>query len=169
MIFKNLKHRFKLAKSNFHLIRKYDVLIEKGVTSKYEGSLSFGNKCTVQSGTYLYGSRNHHPVVIGDNVVLSMNNTILGEGGVAIGSGSHLGPNVTVLTQYAHRESSEKEGELVLRYKAVSIGRDCWLGAGTILMPGTVLGDNCTTAPNSVVYGKWGDEVVLEGNPARPR
>ena len=145
------------------------MLIEKGVTSKYTDSISFGHKCTVQSGTYLYGSRSGARVEIADGVVISMNNTILGEGGVSIGSGSHLGPNVTVLTQYAHRKSSVEAGELVLRYRSVEIGKDCWLGAGTIVMPGTVLADNCTTAPNSVVYGKWEEGQVLAGDPARTR
>jgi acetyltransferase-like isoleucine patch superfamily enzyme len=36
-------------------------------------------------------------------------------------------------------------------------------------MPGVVLGDCCKVAPNSVVFGAWGDNVTLAGNPARPR
>lgn len=169
MIIKNARHRFKLIRNNLYLMRNFDVLIETDVTSKYTETISFGKNCTVQSGSYLYGSRSGSQVSIADNVVISMNNVILGEAGVFIDSGTHLGPNVTVLTQYAHRESSESAGELVLRYQPVSIGKNCWLGAGTIIMPGTILADSCTTAPNSVVYGKWGNGEVLLGDPARAR
>jgi acetyltransferase-like isoleucine patch superfamily enzyme len=167
MIGKNIRHRWKLWLNNIKMASRFDVLIEKAVTIKYTGSITFGNKTTLQSGVYLYGSRRGKKVVIGDHVVIGMNGVILGEGGVDIGEGTHFGPNVVLTTQYADRKATTDYSDTVLKYMPVSIGKGVWVGAGSVIMPGVVLGDFCTVAPNSVVFGKWGDNVSLVGNPAK--
>jgi len=167
MILKNLRHRIRLHIAIFKLMWRYDVLIEKGVTAKYIDSIRFGTHCTINSGAYLYGSRRGNPVVFGDNVVLSAQAMVYGEGGVDIGSGTHLGVGVVLTTQFGDTRSDMTAAEPVVKSVAVKIGRACWIGSGAILMPGTVLGDRCIVAPNSVVFGVWGDDVKLAGNPAR--
>ncbi len=170
MIFKTVRHRFKLFIKSIQILYRYDVLIEKAVTIKYVDSIVFGKKCTLQSGVYLYGSRNGKNVIFGSDIVIGMNGVILGEGGVTIGDGTHFGPNVVLTTQYGDRKSiSGDYSETILKYKGVKLGKGAWIGTGSIIMPGTILGDNCGVAPNSVVYGIWGDNVYLSGNPARRR
>ncbi len=169
MILKNLKHRWKLLFNNIRIISRFDVLLEKSVTIKYVESIWFGKRTTLQSGVYLYGSRNKNPVIIGDFVVIGMNGVILGEGGVEIDTGTHFGPNVVLTTQYADREKTVDYSDAVLKYLPVKIGKGVWIGAGSIIMPGVVLGDYSSVAPNSVVYGKWGSNVNLVGNPAKKR
>lgn len=170
MIFKSIKHRIKLLINEVKILNKFDVLIEKGVTMKYVDSIVFGKKCTLQSGVYVYGSRTEKSVTFGNNVVIGMNGVILGEGGVHIGDGTHFGPNVVLTTQYGDRNNIDPSQEqTILKYKSVKLGKGAWIGAGSIIMPGTILGDNCGVAPNSVVYGIWKDNVYLSGNPARRR
>ena len=169
MILKNIRHRFKLRLNNIRMASRFDVLIEKAVTIKYTNSISFGKRTTLQSGVYLYGSRKGEKVSLGDFVVIGMNGVILGEGGVEIGEGTHFGPNVVLTTQYADRKATTDYANTSLKYLPVKIGKGGWIGAGTVIMPGTVLGDYCSVAPNSVVYGKWGDNLNLVGNPAKKR
>jgi galactoside O-acetyltransferase len=169
MILKNVRHRLRLYRQLFVLARRYDVLIERAVTVKYVDSVSFGKKCTLQSGVYLYGSRRGKAVKFGDFVAIGSGCMLLGEGGLQIGDYTHFGPRVVATTQYGDPGSDKLVEDAVLKYAPISLGRGCWIGAGTVLMPGTVLGDRCTVSPNSVVYGAWGDGVALSGNPARKR
>jgi acetyltransferase-like isoleucine patch superfamily enzyme len=169
MIVKNFRHRWKLWMNNVKIIYRFDVLLEKGVTIKYIKSIAFGKKATLQSGVYLYGSRSGNRVFFGDFVVIGMNGVILGEGGIEIGEGTHFGPNVVLTTQYADRNATNDYSDVALRYLPVKIGKGVWIGAGSVIMPGASLGDYCTVAPNSVVFGKWGDNLILTGNPARKR
>lgn len=168
MIWKNIRHRFKLARQLFALLWRYDVLAEKAVTVKYVDSIVIGQHCTLQSGVYLYGSRSGHRVEFGDHVAISPGCVLLGEGGLQIGNFTHLGPRVVVTTQYGNSRSNLLQANAQLKYVRVSIGQGCWIGSGAVVMPGTVLGDGCIVTPQSVVYGVWPDGTKLSGNPARP-
>ena len=49
----------------------------------------------------------------------------------------------------------------------VRIGRNCWLGAGVIIVPGVTIGDNVVIGAGSVVTKDIPDNVVAVGNPCR--
>jgi acetyltransferase-like isoleucine patch superfamily enzyme len=167
MILKNVRHRLKLCHQLLALAWRYDVLIERAVTVKYVDSILVGRHCTLQSGVYLYGSRGDHRLEIGDYVTIGAGSILLGEGGLKIGDYTHLGPYVVVTTQYGDQSSDKLVPDAPHKYAPVSIGKGCWLGTGSVVMPGAALGECCTVAPNSVVFGRWGDNVTLAGNPAR--
>lgn len=167
MIGKNLAHRFRLVRHNWTLMWRFDVLLEPGVTTKYIDSIEFGRHTTVQAGSYIYGSRFGHPVRFGDHTVLAPGVIVLGDGGFELGESSHLGPRVVVTTQYGDSRSDMLAPQTTLKYAAVRIGRGCWIGSGSVVMPGATLGERCVVAPNSVVFGRWPDGSHLAGNPAR--
>ncbi|MDE6912079.1 MAG: sugar O-acetyltransferase, partial [Lachnospiraceae bacterium] len=49
----------------------------------------------------------------------------------------------------------------------VHIGRNCWLGAGVIIMPGITIGDNTVIGAGSIVTKDIPSNVVAVGNPCR--
>jgi galactoside O-acetyltransferase len=49
----------------------------------------------------------------------------------------------------------------------VRIGRNCWLGAGVIVMPGVTIGDNTVIGAGSVVTKDIPSGVVAVGNPCK--
>lgn len=167
MIWKNVRHRLRLAWRDALVAWRFDVLVEKGVTFKYVETISFGRHTTVQSGAYVYGSRTGEAVVFEDGVVLAPNVVVLGEGGVRLGAHTHLGPNVVLTTQYGDARAEMATASPKVRAAPVRVGRGCWVGSGAVLMPGATLGDGCVVAPNSVVFGAWPDGSRLSGNPAR--
>jgi len=57
MIGKNIRHRLKITLASWRVAARWDVLIEKAVTIKYGRTLRFGERCTLQSCVYVYGSR----------------------------------------------------------------------------------------------------------------
>lgn len=169
MIRKNFLHRLRLVWQVIILMRRFDVLVEKAVTVKYVESIRIGCHCTLQSGVYLYGSRSGNIVSFGDYVAVGGGSMLLGEGGLTIGDFTHLGPRVVVTTQYGDSSAERMQPNAELKYAPVKIGRGCWIGAGSVIMPGSSLGDGCIVTPNSVVFGVWRPGTALSGNPARPK
>jgi acetyltransferase-like isoleucine patch superfamily enzyme len=165
---KNVRQRSRLSWNRWMTICHHDVLIEPGAVIKFWRSLSFGSHCTIQANAYVYGSRRGHRVRFGDDVVISHGCMLLAEAGLTIGDFTHLGPSVVVTTQNGDSRTDGRTANPTLHYSPVAIGSGCWIGAGSILMPGVRLGDNVLVAPNSVVFGRWPDGVRLAGNPARP-
>ena len=51
--------------------------------------------------------------------------------------------------------------------RPVTIGNDCWLGAGVIVCPGVTIGDNTVVGAGSVVTKDLPSNVVAVGNPCR--
>jgi galactoside O-acetyltransferase len=49
----------------------------------------------------------------------------------------------------------------------VHIGKNCWLGAGVIILPGITIGDNTVIGAGSVVTKDLPANVVAVGNPCR--
>jgi maltose O-acetyltransferase len=49
----------------------------------------------------------------------------------------------------------------------ISIGSDCWIGAGATICPGVTIGNGVTVGAAAVVTKDVPDRVVVVGNPAR--
>jgi lipopolysaccharide O-acetyltransferase len=49
----------------------------------------------------------------------------------------------------------------------ISIGKNCWIGDGAVILAGTVIGDNCVIGANSVVKGKFSSNQIIAGIPAK--
>lgn len=167
MIGKNLRHALRIWAIKAQVAARFDVLLEPAVVIKHPARLSFGKKCTLQAGSYVYGSRSGAEVVFGDWVVVAAGAMVLGEGGVRIGDGTHLGPHVVVTSQYGDGKGERITDTPTVKTRPIVIGRGCWIGSGAVIMPGVVLGDRCTVAPGAVVYGRFPDDATLAGNPAR--
>jgi len=51
--------------------------------------------------------------------------------------------------------------------KPITVGSNSFIGMRTILLPGTILGNNVIVGAGSVVKGTFPDNVVIAGNPAK--
>ena len=57
--------------------------------------------------------------------------------------------------------------DLTIVYKRVVIGKDVWIGANAIILPGVTIGDGCVIGAGSVVTTDLPPHCVVVGNPAR--
>ena len=77
-----------------------------------------------------------------------------------------FGPNVTVAS--AGHPILPELREKAYQYNAsVHIGKNCWIGAGVVIVPGITVGNNVVIGAGSIVTKNLPDNVVAVGNPCR--
>lgn len=123
-----------------------------------------GENCYIEPPLHAnWGGRNVH---LGKFVYCNFNVTFVDDTHIYIGDYTMLAPNVVIATA-AHPilpELREKQYQFNL---PVHIGRNCWLGAGVIVLPGVTIGDNTVIGAGSVVTKDIPANVVAVGNPCR--
>lgn len=78
-------------------------------------------------------------------------------GGVHVGAYTYLAFGVRVLTHDRTRGL----------YLHTRIGRNCFIGGRSIILPGVTIGDNCVIGVGSVVTKDVPPRTLVAGNPAR--
>ena len=53
-------------------------------------------------------------------------------------------------------------------FEPIIIGDNVFVGAHSVLLPGTTIGDNCIIGAGCVLRGKFAPHTLIAGNPARP-
>lgn len=77
-----------------------------------------------------------------------------------------FGPNVTVAT--AGHPILPNLREKAYQYNMpIHIGKNCWIGAGAIILPGITIGDNVVVGAGSIVTKDLPSDVVAVGNPCK--
>ncbi|NBG65376.1 acyltransferase [Acidiluteibacter ferrifornacis] len=85
------------------------------------------------------------------------------DGGVIkINERTIIAPNVVINNANHDLENRDKH-----HVKNIIIGSNCWIGANSVILGGTVLGNNVTVAAGSVVNKEYPDNVVIGGVPAK--
>lgn len=105
-------------------------------------------------------------VHLGKNVYANFNLTLVDDTHIYIGDYTLLGPNVVIAT--AGHPILPELREKAFQYNAsVRIGRNCWLGAGVVVLPGVTIGDNVVVGAGAVVTKDLPAGVIAVGNPCR--
>ena len=103
---------------------------------------------------------------LGDSVYANFNFTAVDDSHIYIGSYTMIGPNVTVATA-GHPILPDLREKAYQFNMPVHIGRNCWIGAGAMIMPGVTIGDNSVIGAGSVVTKDIPANVMAYGNPCR--
>ena len=121
------------------------ILVCTGVVAEIGVGIRIGNRSAVGARSFLGGQGG---IDIGDDVIMGP--------GVRIFSENHRFDDVTqpIRTQGTTRER-------------VSIGNDCWIGAGATIVAGVVIGQGCVIAAGAVVTASVPAYSVVAGVPAR--
>ena len=123
-----------------------------------------GENCYIES-PYFANWGGHH-VHLGSNIYANAGLKLVDDTHIYIGDCTMLGPNV-VLATAGHPIDPELRARGLQYNMPVRIGRNCWLGAGVIVMPGVTIGDNVVIGAGSIVTKDIPDNVVAVGNPCR--
>ncbi|HIS29977.1 MAG TPA: sugar O-acetyltransferase [Candidatus Limivivens intestinipullorum] len=107
-----------------------------------------------------------HHVHFGKQVYANFNLTLVDDTHIYVGDYTMIGPNVTIAT--AGHPLLPMLRQKGLQYNAsVRIGKNCWIGAGAILLPGVTVGDDTVIGAGSVVTKDIPSGVVAVGSPCR--
>lgn len=105
-------------------------------------------------------------VHFGNNIFANFALTLVDDTHIYVGDCTMFGPNVTIATA-AHPVLPELREKAYQYNLPVHIGRNCWLGAGVIVLPGVSIGDNTVVGAGSVVTRDLPANVVAVGSPCR--
>ncbi len=123
-----------------------------------------GENCYVEAPFHAnWGGRFVH---FGRNIYANFGLTLVDDTHIYVGDFTMFGPNVVIAT--AGHPLLPQLREQGLQYNApVHIGRNCWIGAGALIMPGVSIGDNTVVGAGSVVTRDLPADVLAVGNPCR--
>jgi galactoside O-acetyltransferase len=110
-----------------------------------------------------WGGKHVH---FGNNIYANFNLTLVDDTHIYVGDYTMFGPNVTIATA-AHPILPEMRMPATQYNKPVNIGKNCWIGAGSIILPGITIGDNSVIGAGSVVIKDIPENVVAVGNPCK--
>lgn len=123
-----------------------------------------GDGCYIEPP--LHSNWGGHHVHFGKNVYANFNLTLVDDTHIYVGDYTMFGPNVTVAT--AGHPILPELREQGYQYNApVRIGKNCWIGAGVVIVPGITIGNNVVVGAGSIVTKDLPDNVVAVGNPCR--
>ncbi|MBR1457031.1 MAG: sugar O-acetyltransferase [Oscillospiraceae bacterium] len=103
---------------------------------------------------------------LGRKVWANFNLTAVDDTHIYVGDCTMIGPNVTLAAAGHPIEPGLREQGYQYNLP-VRIGRNCWLGAGVIVLPGVTIGDNAVIGAGSVVTRDVPANTVSVGNPCR--
>ena len=102
---------------------------------------------------------------LGAGVFLNFNCVILDVVEVTIGDKTQIGPAVQILTADHPRDAAGRASGLEFG-RPIHIGRNVWIGAGAIILPGVTIGDDALIGAGSVVNRDVPAGATAFGNPA---
>lgn len=124
--------------------------------------VTLGKKVRIHSGSKIK-VRPGAELMIEDNVKINYYCIIACQESIKIGEGTELGPSVYLYDHdhdYKNGLSSNSDKE-VFKKAPIVIGKNCWIGANTVILRGTKIGDNCVIGAGCIVKGTVPDNTVL--------
>lgn len=153
-----------------YLDRLYDFNMTRPTEQEKRGALlkemfaEIGEDCYIEPP--LQSNFGGHHVHFGNNIYANFNLTLVDDTHIYIGDYTMIGPNVTIATA-GHPILPELREEGYQYNAPVTVGRNCWIGAGVIIVPGITVGDNVVIGAGSIVTKDIPSNVIAVGNPCR--
>ena len=138
--------------------------LEKRAAMLKDMFAEIGEGCYIEPPLHAnFGGRHVH---FGKWIYANYNLTLVDDTHIYVGDNTMFGPNVTIATA-GHPIDPTLRGRGLQYNLPVTIGKNCWLGAGVIVMPGVTIGDNTVIGAGSIVTKDIPGSVVAVGNPCK--
>lgn len=123
-----------------------------------------GEGCYIETSFHAnFGGAHVH---FGKNIYANFNLTLVDDTHIYVGDNTMFGPNVTLATA-GHPVLPELREKGYQFNIPIHIGKNCWIGAGSVILPGVTVGDGSVIGAGSVVTKDIPSGVVAVGNPCR--
>ncbi len=168
---RHLARRFKLSSWEQFLRSKNVVFENRPSYSGYwphienRGAIFLGENVKFRSHRL-----RHHISALDDAILEIGHNTFLNDGvsicakkSVIIGNNVLIGDMTSILDSDFHQVSPD----MPVKSLPVFIGNNVWIGANSMILAGTSIGDHSVLAAGSIVVGKIPAKTLAAGSPAR--
>lgn len=150
--FKNSQILFKTSGSKIHIF-SHPLSNMIGLTQRVIIVAKYGGRIEINEGVCMSGC-----------TIYSMDSITIGKY-TDIGSGCKIIDNDFHPLPFSQRFPKDQTDKI--KKRPIRIGEGCFIGANSIILKGTTLGNNCVVGAGSVVHGDWPDNSILAGNPAK--
>ena len=138
--------------------------LEKRTKMLKEMFAEIGEGCYIEPPLHSnFGGKNVH---FGNYIYANFNLTLVDDTNIYVGDYTLFGPNVIIATA-SHPIHPSLRMPVTQYNLPVHIGKNCWLGAGAIVLPGVSIGDNSVIGAGSIVTKNIPANVVAVGNPCK--
>ena len=166
----NLVRRFLVPRflvSIYYYLR-FGAKISPRAEVELSSNLKFGRNCRVSSFTKIKAADG--PLTIGTRCGFGTGCFVSsGEKGLEIGDNLVCGPNVVIMASSYRYDSLETHlHDQGTTSKGTRIGNNVWIGAGSVVLDGSHIGDDSIIVANSLVSRRHPPNTILQGNPAKP-
>ncbi|MBR2044934.1 MAG: acyltransferase [Agathobacter sp.] len=117
------------------------------------------------SPTVFWDSSGYSLISIGKSVTISFDVSILVHDFSIVHAARAVGKEVIVRNSDASKKGELKDRSIIK--KKVCIGNNVFIGAKTLVLPGSTIGDNCIIGGGSVVTGVLEENSIYAGNPCK--
>ena len=165
-----LWHRAKDLARDYNLTNSSDTKRKSELLNELLGKV--GNQLWITPPFHVdYGCN----IYFGNNCEVNMNCTFLDDNKIIIGDNVLIAPNVQLYTAYHPTHYLDRftisENETFNFCKTqtapVIIGKNVWIGGGTIILPGVTIGDNTVIGAGSVVTKDIPADTIAYSNPCK--
>ena len=118
------------------------------------GSIKMGSGVRVGAESCI-SALNGGQIIIGDEVSIGSKSHIVSHDSITIGEGTLFAQNIQVFDHDHKFDAVHGVRKKEFKTAPVTIGKNCWIGANTIILRGTEIGDNCVIGAGSVLKGKY--------------
>ena len=123
-----------------------------------------GDNCYIEPPFHSnFGGEHVH---FGNQIYANFGLTLVDDTHIYVGDNTMFGPHVTVATA-GHPIDPTLRAKEYQYNMPIHIGKNCWIGAGALILPGVTIGDNTVIGAGSVVTKDIPSSVVAVGNPCR--
>ena len=138
--------------------------LEKRKAMLKEMFAEIGEGCYIEPPFHAnFGGKHVH---FGKNIYANFNLTLVDDTHIYVGDYTMFGPNV-ILATAGHPILPELRKEGYQYNASITIGKNCWIGAGAIILPGITIGDNVVIGAGSIVTKDIPSNVIAVGNPCK--
>lgn len=141
---------------------KGKIYIDEGVSIGYRIGGGYFNTVSELQSRYKYSEIN-----IGKRVKINNGITIIASDSVNIGEETLIGQDVMILDFDGHGINPNNRRGNKGKVSKVEIGNNVWIGNRVTILNGTEIGNNSVIGAGSVVKGKFPENCVIGGNPAK--
>ena len=136
---------------NYHVDFKLDTTSYIDILSG-EARINFGQGVAFRRFCSILCS-NQGVLTIGRNVFFNNYCSVNCLQGITIGNDTIFGEGVRL---YDHNHLFKDTPSLIreqgMKYGAINIGNNCWIGSNTVILPNVTIGDNVVIGANNIIY-----------------